>query len=163
MSIGEVVYESRVSRFAVYVSAGAGNGQFDAPTGVATDAAGNLYVADNNNSRNQKFTSSGGYLTQWGGQLFIPTGVAVDAAGNVYVADYGYDRILKFTSSGSYITQWGTHGTGNGQFNGPDGVAVDAAGHVYVADYRNNRIQMFGPVTTPAKATSWGRLKSMYR
>ena len=47
-------------------SPGSGKGQFSEPFGVATDAAGNVYVADRYNWRIQKFTSSGAFLTQWG-------------------------------------------------------------------------------------------------
>jgi hypothetical protein len=39
-------------------SEGSGNGQFNLPHGVAVDAAGNLYVADNFNHRIQKFTTN---------------------------------------------------------------------------------------------------------
>ena len=35
---------------------GTGNGQFSGPTAVETDASGNIYVADQNNARIQKFT-----------------------------------------------------------------------------------------------------------
>jgi tripartite motif-containing protein 71 len=83
-------------------SGGTGNGQFDRPTGVATDAAGNVYVADAGNNRIQKFSSTGAYLTQWGsegsgnGQFNGPIGMATDAAGNVYVADAANNRIQKF-------------------------------------------------------------------
>jgi hypothetical protein len=42
-------------------------------------------------------------------------------------------------------------------------VGTDADGNVYVADYSNSRVQKFGPLPTPAQATSWGRLKSLYR
>src|SRR3989442_10471867 len=72
-------------------SQGSGNGQFNYPFGVATDAAGNVYVADANNNRIQKFTAAGTYLTEWGsfgtgdGQFDSPQGVATDASGNVYV------------------------------------------------------------------------------
>jgi sugar lactone lactonase YvrE len=128
---------------------------------VATDAAGNVYVADQNNNRIQKFTGADTYLGQWGsygsgdGQFHNPTGVTTDASGDVYVADYGNDRIQKFTGSGAYLAQWGSLGNGNGQFNFPAGVTTDAAGNVYVADYGNNRIQKFGPVSTavPAEAS----------
>ncbi|MBI4200532.1 MAG: 6-bladed beta-propeller, partial [Chloroflexi bacterium] len=74
---------------------------------VAVDASGNVYVADQENDRIQKFTSGGLFLAKWGsfgsgdGQFNEPRGVAVDAAGNVYVADYGNDRIQKFASGGA--------------------------------------------------------------
>src|SRR3989441_10449275 len=60
---------------------GSGNGQLDQPQGVVADGSGNVYVADTNNHRIQKFTSGGTYLTQWGtygsgnGQFFFPWGV----------------------------------------------------------------------------------------
>jgi hypothetical protein len=124
------------------------------PWGVAVDASGNVYVADNGNRRIQKFTSSGTYVTQWGsygtgdGQFDYPCGVAVDASGNVYVADASNQRIQVFTSSGTYVTQWGTLGSGNGQFNYPYGVAVDGS-RACVADGSNRRIQVFDVTTVP--------------
>src|SRR5262245_65043870 len=47
-------------------TSGSGDGQFSRPTGVATDAVGNVYVADYGNNRIQKFTSTGTYLLQSG-------------------------------------------------------------------------------------------------
>jgi DNA-binding beta-propeller fold protein YncE len=104
-------------------SYGSGNGQFLYPFGVATDAAGNVYVVDTDNNRIEKFTSDGTYLTQWGtigilnGQFGYPVGVATDAAGNVYVTDPFNYRVQKFTSDGTYVHQWGTQGTGIVQFS----------------------------------------------
>ena len=149
-------------------SLGSGNGQFGFPIGVATDAAGDVYVADQQNHRIQKFTGTGTYLTQWGslgsgpGEFSNPFGVATDAAGNVYVTDQGNDRIQKFTGTGTYLTQWGSHGNGDGQFEDPNGLATDAAGNVYVADsniaiidgFHNNRIQKF--TSTGTYLTQWG-------
>ncbi len=66
---------------------------FNDLSAVAVDGQGNVYVADSNNYRIQKFDSSGGYLGQWGscgngnGQFKGPVGVAVDGLGNVYVVD----------------------------------------------------------------------------
>jgi streptogramin lyase len=131
-------------------SPGSGDGQFNEPRGVATDAAGNVYVVDSGNARVQKFTNTGVYLTQWGspgsgdGQFSAnPWALAADAAGNVFVSDLNNVRIQKFTSAGAYVTQWGSFGSGNGEFDLAFGVAVDPAGYVYVTEDLNNRIQKF--------------------
>src|SRR5262249_29874457 len=91
-------------------SMGSGDGQFANPRGVATDAAGNVYVADAGNDRIEKFTPGGAFLTKWGssgsgdGQFSDPIGVAADAAGNVYVADPNNNRIEKLTRAASRLT-----------------------------------------------------------
>src|SRR5262245_62144988 len=115
-------------------SRGSGNGQFIYPVGVATDAEGNVYVADMDNHRIQKFTSDGTYLTQWGsygggnGQFHDLAGLATDAAGNVYVTDNN-EHIQKFTSDGTYLTQWGSGGCGSGQHRAASGEEQDATRH----------------------------------
>ena len=116
---------------------------------MATDASGNVYVADT--TRIQKFTSTGTFLTTWGsygvgnGQFSNAHSVATDQGGNIYVADgYEGNRIQKFDGSGTFLTAWGSPGSGNGQFANPYGVATDGSGNVYVADSGNQRIQKFG-------------------
>ena len=133
-------------------SFGSGDGQFREPTAVATDPAGNVYVADSGNHRIQRFSSTGAFVTKWGGfgsgegQFNVPCAVATDSAGNVYVADNGNDRVQKFSSTGAFITEWGGRGSGDGQFSTPCGIAVDSVGSVYVTEYANNRVQKFKPV-----------------
>jgi DNA-binding beta-propeller fold protein YncE len=122
---------------------------------VAVDGGGDVYVTDSRNHRVQKFTSTGGYLTQWGsygdgdGQFELPEGVAVNDSGNVYVVDSdmmpgGYHhRIQTFTGTGAYLTRWGGYGHGNGEFWFPEGVAPNTTGSILVADFYNSRIQEF--------------------
>ena len=61
---GEVTYEF-VTTWGSY---GSGDGQFQGAAGVAVDAAGNVYVADDWNHRIQKFTSNGTFITKWGSE-----------------------------------------------------------------------------------------------
>lgn len=129
--------------------AGDGDGQFNEPSGVAIDSAGNVYVADTANHRIQKFDDQGNFLLKWGssgsgaGQFDAPKGVAVDSADNVYVVDSGNHRIQKFGASSSFVTAWGSSGSGSGQFSQPFGIAVDSLDNVYVTDTGNDRVQKF--------------------
>lgn len=138
--------------------------QFNQPYGIAVDAAGNVYVADNNNNNVRKVTPSGvvttiagststtyGYADGTGtSALFnFPCGIAVDSSGTLYVADSGNARIRKITSGGvvTTIAGSGTQGYADGvgtsaQFQFPaNNLAVDATGNVYVSDQNNNRIR----------------------
>jgi DNA-binding beta-propeller fold protein YncE len=77
------------------------------PTGVYVDSAGNVYVADENNHRIQKWApgassgttvagSSSGIAGSTAQLLSSPDGVHVDSAENIYVADFGNYRIQRF-------------------------------------------------------------------
>ncbi|MEA2448984.1 MAG: tripartite motif-containing protein 71 [Thermoleophilaceae bacterium] len=122
-------------------SAGTGNGQFQVPSGIAVDGAGNVYVSDQNGNRIEKFDSSGTFLTAWGGsgngsgKFNGPAQVKVDPQGNVLVNDSGNYRVQRFTPTGGFIQQIGGFGSGAGQFSGnPRGIGADGAGNVYVLD-----------------------------
>jgi sugar lactone lactonase YvrE len=112
------------------------------PYGIAVDGAGNIYVADTDNSRVVKEVYSNGTYTQAGNAigsgLNFPTGVAVDGAGDVYIVDTDNNRVVKEVYSNGTYTQAGTT-IGSG-LNQPYGVAVDGAGNVYIADTGNNRV-----------------------
>lgn len=153
-----------------------GNGTsatFYAPSSVATDAAGNVYVAELFGAVIRKITPAGDVTTVAGSgaQGFSdgtgsaasfnrPYGIAVDSAGNIYVADSSNNRIRKITPDGVVTTLAGsasagaTDGTGNSaSFNMPTGVAVDSDGNLYVADMNNSllrRVTPAGVVTTLA-------------
>ncbi len=147
--------------------------QLHGPSGVAVDATGNVYIADDFNARVRMV--SGGVITTVAGngtpgfsgdngpaigaQLSGPNSVALDAAGNLYIADSLNNRIREV--SGGVITTVAGGGSfslgDNGpatkaQLSLPAGVAVDATGNLYIADSANERLRRVvgGIITTLA-------------
>ncbi len=103
---------------------GPGNGQFEAPSDVAIDSSGNIWVADKGNARIQKFDQNGKYLTQFGdygtgpGEFKWPYGIAVDSLGDVWVSDGGNNRIQEFDTHGNYLSEFAV--------GGPACIAIDS-------------------------------------
>jgi DNA-binding beta-propeller fold protein YncE len=128
---------------------GAGKGEFDSPTGIAVDANGNILVADTNNGRIEKFSSTGAFLSIIGtkgsghGQLGEPNGIAVDRAGNIYVAEVGSNhRVQKLAPDGTFIAEWKGPDLG---FYGPRRIAIGPDASIYVVDQGHTRIVKFSP------------------
>ncbi len=120
-----------------------------APTGVAVDSSGLLYIA------------AAGYLgtvVQQIAGIASAKDVTLDAAGDIYFTSGAF--VMEIPSGGNVTTIAGS-GTspyfgGDGgsatsaQLHSPSGIAVDSAGNWYIADTANNRIRM----VTPAGAIS---------
>jgi uncharacterized protein (TIGR03437 family) len=162
-----------INTFAGNFSMGAGysgdggaatNGMLDAPTGVAVDSSGNVYMTDSVNNLVRK-VSGGNFSTivgigSTGSTLNHPNGVLVDSKGAIYVSDTSH-RVLKY-ANGALTTFAGTGDVGYSGDNGlatkavlnnPVGLAIDAAGNVYIADANEFRIRMVsttGIITTVA-------------
>ena len=154
--------------------------QLNGPTGIAPDSAGNLYIADTNNSRIRRISTAGTIDTiagdgsfQFGGdgdqarsaQLNGAEGVTVDSAGFVYIADTFNNRVRRINLDGVMIT---FAGNGFPGYSGekatatdttlflPTDVAVDASGNVYIADLGTIRIRVVtkGIINTVAGSSS---------
>lgn len=156
------------------------------PFGVATDAVGNVYIADYYNHRVRMVKADSGAITTIAGYgassfsgdgacatlatLNYPAAVAVDSSGNVYIADQYNNRVRRVDSVSGVITTLA--GIGSAAFSGdggpataaqlyyPLGVAVDGNDNVYIADTNNQRVRKVdaetGVITTVAGIGSAG-------
>ncbi|HEY1661736.1 MAG TPA: NHL repeat-containing protein [Verrucomicrobiae bacterium] len=144
------------------------NALFDALTGIAVDNAGNLYVADTDNSTIREVSPAEAVRTLAGAasgsigstdgtgsaaRFKYPSSVAMDKSGNIYVADSQNDTVRQVTPAGSVFTLAGLAGNsgslngvaGNARFYDPTGIATDPHGNIYVADTLNNTIRRITP------------------
>ena len=136
--------------------------QLNTPHGVATDSAGNLYIADTYNRRIRKVDANGTISTvvgdgtegaggdggpAVGAQLGAPNGVAVDSVGNLHIADSTHKTVRVVNASGVIQSLSGDTTKGDGGpsamslLNTPFGMALDSAGNLYVADFSHNQVR----------------------
>ncbi len=172
--------EAQVSTYAGSATGGFTDGPlasatFLSPIGIAFDAAGNMLVADSQNSAIRKITPAGIVSTVVGtntvgvvdgpaasARFRYPNAVTVDGAGNLYIVDQGNNSIRKFdgttvsTYAGSTAGTPGYANAGSGtgaRFSSPTSAAFDASGDLYVTEFNNHTIRKItaaGVVTTLA-------------
>ncbi len=132
--------------------------KFNQPYGVAIDANGTVYVADEQNHAIRKITSAGVVTTLAGGtegttdgtgsaaKFVLPHALTIDAQGNLYVADFNNSHIRKVTQQGVVTSLTGqfADGTPSG-FIAPNGITIDAQGALYISDAGTNNIYKYIP------------------
>ncbi|MES2388737.1 MAG: T9SS type A sorting domain-containing protein [Bacteroidota bacterium] len=140
---------------------------FNNPAGMATDNAGNLYIADQDNHCIRKVSPAGtvstfaGTGTQRGyedgpaatAKFARPTNIAFDVAGNMYVTDNLNYRIRKISPDGmvSTLAGSGTVGSVNGQgtdasFSDFSGLAIEpGTGNIFISEGSRHIIRKITP------------------
>jgi sugar lactone lactonase YvrE len=142
--------------------------QFNTPSAMAIDAAGNVFVADTGNHVIRRIGADGnvstiagdgsaGYMDGPAAQARFngPMGVAVDAGGRVFVADTWNDRIRVVEPDGQVRTLAGGDAPGNvdgagvgARFDTPVALALDARGNLLIADLFNSAVRRLAPAGT---------------
>ncbi len=139
---------------------------FGNPTGIKTDAAGNIYVADHLTHIIRKIDALG-FVTTLAGKPYQtgdadgsgnqasfnrPYGLTLDNDGNILVADEWNHKIRRITPQGLVTTVAGTGVVGheNGLalsagFNYPWDMTVDSSGNIFVADGYNYLVRKITP------------------
>lgn len=120
------------------------------PSGVAVDSAGNLYIADTDNSVIRVVDAKTGIITTvQGSQFEYPSGIRFDGFGNLYIADVGFYTVWMLnTKSGEFtLVAGGGLSLGDGgpatsaSLCEPMGVGSDSSGNLYIADTCHQRIR----------------------
>ena len=149
----------------------------NAPSSVAVDSAGVIYIADTGNNRIRAIAANGTIATVAGtgtagesgdgglataATLNAPAGITVDTVGNLYVADTGNQVARRIDPKGIITVVAGTSGTSGfagdggagtgGELSGPSGLAVDPSGNLYLADPNEQRVRR---LTTETSAATW--------
>lgn len=147
-----------------------GSNSLRAPSGIASDQHGDLFIADTDQCRILLVPAASGTLyglrvrahrtTVLTGTtcrsrhtLGYPTGVVVNEQGDVYIAEATDQRVVELRAKGPRqpVTFAGTGIAGDGksglaanasQLDEPTGVALDTSGDLFIADSANCRIQM---------------------
>lgn len=162
--IRKISKEGLVTTLAGSGSAGFADGpaaqaQFNGPVGVATDKAGNVYVADTYNDRIRRIAPDGtvstlagsgvpGHLDGPAAQAMFdtPTGIAVDAAGAVYVADTRHGAIRKLGPDGQVVTlALSDTEADDPMLRRPVSLAVTHDGYLYIGDMARGRVLQLSP------------------
>jgi len=145
---------SDVSSGGVPVAGNNGNGpaqnQLRAPNGIFVDCAQNIYIADSQNNRIQRWAKgattgctvagdSSGKAGSSATLLNAPIDVRIDKHGNMFVLDAGNNRIQKFAPGFRYGVTVGTN------LNGPIAMFVDDCDNVYITEFDAQTVVRFSP------------------
>jgi sugar lactone lactonase YvrE len=139
--------------------------QFNTPSGVVVDDAGNIFVADTANSAVRKITPQGEVSTVIRNRqesagtsvsLRHPVGIAITHDGFLFVSHES--GVLKITPDGVASEYAGSEvgfadGLGShARFNGPAGIAIDREGNLFVADTHNYLVREISAETKSVEA-----------
>lgn len=120
------------------------------PSGIATDNAGRVYVADAGDGRVEVFDSASGgnaYLRSFGvGRFTTPVSVAVDVRQRVYVADAARHVVEVFDAyfdDFKHRATLGGPGTSVGKLDTPIALTTDAQGRAFVTEAGNMRVSVY--------------------
>lgn len=128
-------------------------GEFNIPHGIDLDRDENVYVADRENNRIQKFDSKGNFIAVWQNKITEQLySVAIDNQNNkLFGIDYmtvndtivkGSD-VFRFDLDLNLQVQFGRTGFYDGPIARYHDIAIDDEGSIYVCDILGNKIQKF--------------------
>ncbi len=151
--------------------------RLNAPSGIAVNAAGVLFIADTDNHAIRVFDPIDGGVgtlagsegrsgstdgTRGSARFCYPSDVTVTATGIVYVADTNNHTIRSIDPATGIVTTVAGQAVSNGSSDGigaavrffaPTGLAADHTGNIYIVDTDNQTLRVGLPSAAPAIQT----------
>ncbi len=117
-------------------------GGLNAPTSMAVDSCGCMWVANKSSNTISKFDNGGNALSATGfsasGNLNAPSSLAVDVVGNVWVTNAASNSVVKLDSTGNYLNSYSANST----LSAPSGIAIDGFNNLWIANSGNNSVSV---------------------
>ena len=125
------------------------------PRGIFVDSQLNLYIADSNNNRIQRFALGQFNATTVAGEgasgllgnisLYEPTDITLDADNHLFIVDSKNHRIVRLGPNRFQCLAGcsGSNGSASDQLTNPRRLSFDSYGNIFVTDRDNKRIQKF--------------------
>lgn len=111
------------------------------PAGLALDALGNLYVANQGGQNVDKYDASGNLVTSYGdggASILLPAGLAFGPQGDLFVSNFGYGTTVTVDTATGAVSPLAP-ASAAGPF-APNGVVVGPSGEFFVADVFGNGV-----------------------
>jgi DNA-binding beta-propeller fold protein YncE len=146
-----VKYSPRGDSLRSVAGRGVGTLQFDTPVSVFARRGNDIYVADYNNHRVERFDRALDYIAtiytredpDQRKRFGYPLDMAVDRQGDLFILDGENRRVLKIDPFGAAEVSFGDIGGGAGRLVDPSAIEVDDEDNIYVLD--KGRAMVFDP------------------
>jgi streptogramin lyase len=117
-------------------------GGLNAPSSIAADATGSVWITNKGNSSVTKLDNTGAALSGTSGftsgSINIPSAIAIDTSGNAWVANSGNSTVTRLNSTGTSATVY----SGNG-LNNPGSIAIDGFSNIWIGNIGSGTVSSF--------------------
>jgi len=143
---------------------------FSFPDAIASDSAGNIWVANFGNSSVTEIpvgatsascvASPSACISFSGGDINQPYAVAADAQGTIWVANFGSSSVTEIpvgaTPTSCAASPSACISFSGGGINNPYGIAPDAAGNLWISDFTDSSLTELITTAAPTKTPLLG-------
>lgn len=141
--------------------------QFDRPLDVSVSSILDVFIADYNNQRIERYDKDLNYISSYtrkDNEVYeldfgFPSSVAMSKHGELFIADMENDRILKLDTFGQAVLVFGDYSWGKGKLTEPRKLEISDNDLIFVSDSEANDIVVYDYYGTYVNRFGSGFLK----